>query len=454
VTGPAQLGAAAQARSDSPPGVRVVLDARPLQEPERAPLTAAYLDGLLGAYDAEPLAGESFALLLRSDLDDPTARFQRLDVIGRRLLPPTHLLRSAALTVDPFVVSGASLGAAWRAVEGGAAGAVYHATGGAVPFAIRIPVVVTLLDLAPWELPKAYQRSVAGRVGQTLRGRLLRDAAAVIVGSEAVASSARRLLRLPRDRIHVVPFAARPAFRFWPPESATGRPGRGRASASDRSERERLGLPDRYLVYAGRYDARQDLATLLRALALLGAAGRPDGLPDDTPWPPRVLLVGASPEDRASLARAAARVDVGDALAYAPRLPDERVAGLVRGARGAILPALSDATGLPAIEAVACGTPVIGSAVGALPDAIGAAGILVAPREPERLAAALATVWADDRVHARLAASARERAEGSIRSWADVAAETRRVYAEVGISGDKSGPPTDGRARANGPGER
>src|SRR5207247_7620141 len=47
-------------------GVRVVLDARPLQEPDRAPLTATYLDRLLTAYDAQPIDGESFALLLRS----------------------------------------------------------------------------------------------------------------------------------------------------------------------------------------------------------------------------------------------------------------------------------------------------------------------------------------------------------------------------------------------------
>ena len=143
----AQLGAAA-VRSGLA-GVRVVLDARPLQEPDRAPLTAAYLEGLLGAFDADPLAGESFALLLRSDLGDPTTAFASLDVVGRRLLPPTHLLRSAALTVDAFVLSGASVGAAWRATEGGAAGAVYHAVGGGVPLATGLPLVVTLLDLAP-----------------------------------------------------------------------------------------------------------------------------------------------------------------------------------------------------------------------------------------------------------------------------------------------------------------
>ena len=421
------------AEPDPPAGVRVVLDARPLQEPDRAPLTAAYLDGLLGAFDAEPLPGESFALLLRSDLDDPTTPFAHLDVVGRRLLPPTHLLRSAALTIDPLVLSGASLGAAWRAGAGGAAGAVYHAAGGAVPLATGIPTVVTLLDLAPWEMPRSYQRTPTARFGQRLRGRLLRDASAVIVGSQAVAAAAHRLLHLRRDRLRVVPFAPRAAFRFWPgggpdpgASGAAARP--ARLGADVRAERERLGLPERYLVYSGRYDARQDLATLLRALDLLGKAGRPDGLAEATAWPPRVLLLGASPEDRASLARAAARVDVGEALVYAPRLPDERVAALVRGARAAILPAVSDATGLPALEAIACGTPVVASAVGALPEAVGGAGILVEPRDPERLASALATAWADDRVHDGLAGLARERAQAGVRTWADVALETRRVY--------------------------
>jgi glycosyltransferase involved in cell wall biosynthesis len=437
----AALGSGAGRASGRPAGVRVVLDARPLQEPERAPLTATYLDGLLGAFDADPLQGESFALLLASDLDDPTSRFTRLTIVGRRLLPPTRLLRSAAMTVDPFVVSGASLGAAWRAERGGAAGAVHHAVGGSLPVVTGLPVVVTLLDLAPWELPGAYQRTGIARFGQRLRGRLLREAAAVIVGSDAVAAAARRLLRIRTDRLRVIPLAPRPAFRAAG-AAAAAEPGSGgpaavrraAATADPRAERERLGLPERYVVYTGRYDARQDLATLLRALAALADAGRPAGLPADAPWPPRVLFAGASPADRAALARAAAREGVGDALAYAPRLDVGRLASLVAGARAALLPVLSDAAGLAAIEAIASGVPVVASAVGALPEIVGAAGILVEPRDPARLASALATAVADDRVHASLVATARERATGDARTWADVAEETRRVYAGVGTA--------------------
>jgi alpha-1,3-rhamnosyl/mannosyltransferase len=391
-----------------------------------------YLEGLLGAFDAEPLAGESFALLLGSDLDDPTERFEHLSVVGRRLMPPTRLLRSGALTVDPFLLSGASVGAAWRAERDGAAGSVYHAVGGSIPLLTGLPLVVTLLDLAPWELPGAYQRGTVARFGQRLRGRLLRDAAAIIVGTDAVAAAARRLLRVRRDRIHVVALAPRPAFRFWPDGEVAHRD--AARDRDPRAERERLGLPERYVIYSGRYDARQDLGTLLRALAELAAAGRPESLADEVPWPPRVLFAGASPDDRAGLARAAGREGVGDALAYAPHLDDERLASLVRGARAALLPVVSDAAGHPAIEAIACGVPVVATAVGALPEIVGAAGILVGPRDPARLAQALATAYADDRVHGALAAIARERAATDRRTWTDVAAETRAIYAAAAQS--------------------
>jgi glycosyltransferase involved in cell wall biosynthesis len=413
---------------DRPPGLRVVLDVRPLQDPGRAPATARYLDGLLGAFDADPIPGESFAFLLQSDLEDPTTDFARLDVVGRRLLPPTRLLRGGALTIDPFLLRGASFGAAWRADRSGAAGAVYHAVAGAPPLLSRIPIVVTLLDLAPWELPDAFQRSPAARFGQRLRARLVRDAAAIIVGTEAVAVAARRLLRIRPNRIRVVPLAAHPVFAA----SSAAISDMGLAAVAD-EERNRLGLTDRFLVYFGRFDARHDVATLLRALAALAEGPKPRGLPAGTAWPPRILIVGASPGDRGALARAAARLGVGDALVYAPALPPERLAVLVRAARAVVLPALSDASGLPALDSIAAGTPVVATTVGALPEVVGAAGILVEPRDPARLAEALRTVWADERVHGRLVAAARERATADQRSWADVATETRRVYADVGV---------------------
>ena len=126
---------------------------------------------------------------------------------------------------------------------------------------------------------------------------------------------------------------------------------------------------------------------------------------------------------------------MGDTLAYAPRLPDARLAALVRGARAAILPVLSEAAGFAAIDALAAGTPVVASAVGALPELVGGAGLLVPPREPRRLATALHTAWTDRRVHDRIRDEARAGA-AERRTWAEVADATRRVYAEVGAYGE------------------
>ncbi len=425
-----------------PLGLRVVMDTRPLEDPARGPTTATYLAELLGAYDAEPIEGESFAFLVGLRGSDPTEAFRNLDVAARRRMPPSHLLRSAALTIDPFLLRGAAIGAAWWAEQGGASGAVFHTASGAIPIGSRLPVVVTLLDLAPWEMPGVYQRSPAAAFGQRLRGRILRDAAAIIVGTEATARAVRNLLRIRLERLIVVPLAARAAFRPLEPlqpgqshgasragGSATRAPG---PAADPRSDRERLGLPERYLVYSGRYDARQDLGSLLGALSRLSAAGRPAGLDPAVAWPPRVLLLGASPDDRAALARATAREGVGDLLAYAPSLSVERVAALVAQARAAILPSISEAAGLPAIEALAAGTPVIASAVGALPELVAGAGILVEPREPDRLAAAIATSWTDDDLWTRLRADALSRTGPGQWTWADVARATRVVYTDIG----------------------
>jgi glycosyltransferase involved in cell wall biosynthesis len=400
-------------------GVRIVLDLRPIQDPERAPLTAIYLEQLLTALDAEPLEGESFSFLLAADQDDPTSRWPSLEVVGRRLLPPTRLLRSGALSVDPILLRGATLGAGWRAERGGAAGAVYHAAAGALPIASGIPVVTAVLDLAPWAMPEAYQRGTVARFGQRIRARLLRDAALVLVPGAATAVEARRLLHVRKARLRIVPLAPRPAFR---PEAAD----------DAASEATRLGLGARYAVYAGRYDARQDLPTLLDALARL-ADGPLDGAGEagvTAPWPPRVCLVGATPDDRAALSRAASRAGVADAMAYAPQLPPERLAALVAGARFLVQPVNSESTGLAALEAIAAGVPVVASAAGVLPEVVGRAGILVEPGDPARLATALEAAWTDDALHGQLVEAALER-RATMRTWSDVAWDTRTAWREI-----------------------
>jgi glycosyltransferase involved in cell wall biosynthesis len=403
-------------------GVRVVVDARPLQEPERAPLTAAYLEGLLGAFAADPWPGESFVILAWADRGDPLQRWPSLPVAGRRLLPTVRAITGAIPAGDPLLVGGATLGAGWRAERDGAIGTVFHAIGTAAPFGARVPlvssppIVGTVLDLAPWLLPDVYQRTVGGRFAARLRRRILRDASAVIVGTEAVSRTIRRLVRVPAARVTVVPFAPREPF------AATLDAELGLAEAA------RHGLGGHFIAYAARFEARHDLPTLLAALAELAAAGRPSTLADEQSWPPRVALIGASPDDRAAIARAAARVGVGESLAYVGTSDVPRQAALLARARAVVVPARTDAVGLAAIEALAVGVPVVASGVDALPEIVAEAGLVVPPRQPGRLATAIASLVTDDRLHASLA-SRTTRASAGIRSWRDVARETREVYA-------------------------
>jgi glycosyltransferase involved in cell wall biosynthesis len=403
------------------PGTRVVIDLRPLQEPERTPVTAAYLERLLRAFAAEPLDGESFVAILRTLRDDPADRLEALGLpmAGRRRVPPTaRLFRSAGLTLDSFLLRGAEVGTTWRHAESGAAGAVYHTAGGAVPLASGLPVVATLLDLAAWELPEIYAASPAARFGHRLRARVLRDATRLIVTSQATADSARRRIRIRPERIAVVPLATDEAFA--PPAGSQARVAELRA---------RFGLPERYLVFAGRYDARKDLGTLFSALAGLRAAS-PD-TPRE-PWPPRIVLagaLGADASDTIGLARAAERRGVADLVRQIPRLEPAELATLEAGARAFVFPAVSEGTGLVVQEALAVGTPVVASRIGPLPELVGAAGILVEPRDPDRLAAALRVVWGGGRVHAQLVRVAQAAAAGPRRTWSHVARETRAVYA-------------------------
>jgi glycosyltransferase involved in cell wall biosynthesis len=416
-----------------PPGARVVIDLRLLQEPARAPLTAAYLESLLGAFAADPLPGEDLVPILRLRRPDPTVDLEArgLRVAGRRrVLPTARALRSLGLPLDALLLRGAE--ARIRTADPATHGVVFHTAGGALPTRSALPVVATLLDLAPWELPEQYARSAAARLGHRTRVAGLRRAARVLVASRASADSVVRLLGVEQARIAVVPLAADDAFRPGPPEPE-----------SVRRLLESHHIPERYLVVGGRYDARSDLPTLLAALRALRAGS---GNAADLPC---LVLVGAAGHDPAARSRVtqlAERHGVLDLVRLTPPLPVAARAALESAAVGHVQPALSDATGMAAHEALAAGVPVIASRTGALPEIVGAAGIIVEPRETGRLAAALVTLWSGGPVAAQVTRAAQAKAAGPRRRWGDVAQDTRTAYvaaldspAEADAAGDALG---------------
>ena len=105
---------------------------------------------------------------------------------------------------------------------------------------------------------------------------------------------------------------------------------------------------------------------------------------------------------------------------------------LYRRASIVVVPSLYEGFGLPAIEAMACGTPVVASAAGALPEVMetGGGGILVPPGDPEALAKAIATLLEQPEARARLGAEARPRVVEAY-SWPRIAARTAALYAAL-----------------------
>ena len=414
-------------------GVRVVVDTRPMQEPERSPLTAEYLERLLTAFAREPLDGESFVVVSRALRDDPTDQLQQagLPVAGVRRLPPTsRVFRSAGLTLDSFLLRGAEIGAGATTGAHSESGVVFHTAGGAVPVASRLPIVATLLDLAPWELPGIYAKSPAARFGHRLRARVLHDATRVIVCSRQTAETARRHLHLPAERLAVIPLAVDDEFR-----------GYGRQPEIVTEVSDRLGLPPRYLVFAGRYDARKDMRTFFEALRLVrehhvsggerpGQSRRGSANGRQSPLPVVLFAVQNGATDEAQLIAAAIERHTVRDLARVV-MPSDRAerAHIIAGAEAFVYPALSESTALPVLEALSLGVPIVTSRAGALPEVVGSAGIVVAPRDPSRLAAAIEAVWDGGALAEQLRRQARRRSASSTRTWSDVARETREVYA-------------------------
>jgi glycosyltransferase involved in cell wall biosynthesis len=240
------------------------------------------------------------------------------------------------------------------------------------------PQVVTLHDLVPLKRPAEYLRT---GVRFRLRYLAAQRAARVIVPTEAVAGDVVARLRIDRSRIAVVPEAPASAMRPRPDGEVS-------------KVRSRYGLPAEYLLWVGGLehpDPRKRVAALAAAprslpLVLVGKT---------RPWAhelPDVLLTG--------------------------QVPDDELAALYAGARALVLPSDDEGFGLPAVEALACGTPVVACDVPALREVLGERATFV---ERDDLAGLLA----------RAASASRPAPEPPPWSWEDAARATWSVYAEA-----------------------
>jgi glycosyltransferase involved in cell wall biosynthesis len=142
------------------------------------------------------------------------------------------------------------------------------------------------------------------------------------------------------------------------------------------------------------------------------------------------LVVVGRPRADGPVARAVDELGIADAVRFVTGLPDPALADLFGSAEVAVVPSLYEGFSIPAVEAMACATPLVASRAGALPEVVGDCGVLVDPGNPSDLAGALAALLDDPARRLHLGAAGRARVEQRF-TWRATAAATAAVYADT-----------------------
>jgi glycosyltransferase involved in cell wall biosynthesis len=274
-----------------------------------------------------------------------------------------------------------------------------------LPLATRRPAVVTVYDLTFLLFPETHRLKVRLSLLPFLE-RSVGKARRIITLSHATARDLAFHFPEHRDRVRVVGAGVDPRFR----------PGTASEVAAIRQE---LDAPGGYLLYVGALEPRKNVGALVTAWAHARSH-------DDT-FPPLVLAGDAGWHNRALLRRIAVLAPHG--LLHLGRVDGERLVRLYQGAWAFAYPSLYEGFGLPPLEAMACGVPVVATTAASLPEVVGDAGLLVPPGSAESLAAALVRLWTEPQRAAELAQRGLERARRF--TWDAAAAGLEEVFREA-----------------------
>lgn len=289
--------------------------------------------------------------------------------------------------------------AAWERGLGPAVpGDLVHAPTPLAPPRRRTPLVVTVHDAVAWTHPETLTpRGV--RWHRSVIGRAARTADLLVVPTRAVADELRRHVDIGADRLRVV---------------GEGVSGDLTLPADAQRRAAALALPERYLLTVATLEPRKGLSVLLEALA------RPEA--PDLP----LLVVGQPGWGGLDLATEAARLGLGDRVRMLGRVPDADLAVLFTRATAVVVPSRAEGFGLPLLEAMHAGTPVVTSPAAALVEVGGGAALVAADDE---LTDVLREVADDAGLRARLSAAGRTRAAAY--TWDGAADALWAAYAEI-----------------------
>lgn len=271
----------------------------------------------------------------------------------------------------------------------------------------RTKLVITVHDLIPLVLPETVRHGYCRRFLREVPDAVER-ASAVITVSCHTASDISRLLGARPDRLRVVPAAPDPALR---PVAA---------GSARQLIRTKYGVDEPYILYVGGLNPRKNVADLIYAYSKVCR-----GL-----WPELVLVIaGESLRHGPPLRELVHALGIERYVHWPGHVADADLAALYSAAEFLVYPSLYEGFGLPPIEAMACGTPVLCSDAASLPEVVGRAAVTVPSGDVTALAAAIGKLAGDPDLRGRLGRRGIRRARRF--SWPDAAAAIRQVYLEV-----------------------
>jgi alpha-1,3-rhamnosyl/mannosyltransferase len=358
----------------------VVLDARTATD--HFPGIGRYVVNLSGA-------------LARLDAEMPLALLHNPAApVGRLTLPDLPLLPCAA---SPF-----SLSQQWVVPHllRRAGATLYHSPYYLMPYWSGILTVLTCYDIIPRLFPGYFsaQQRLLWRLTHALA---LRAASVILAISRATRDDLVQQLSVPASKVHVTPLAADPHFRPQPPDEV------------DRV-RSAYDLPDAYVLYMGTNKPHKNLVRLIQAWAAI------------EPAVGTISLVIAGHRDNRYPQAEQAAADLSARVIFTGAVADADLPALYSGALCFVFPSLYEGFGLPVLEAMACGTPVVCSQVSSLPEVAGDAALFFDPGNVESMAGVLLQLIRDNALQTDLRERGLRRAQHF--NWATTAMQTLGHY--------------------------
>jgi len=290
---------------------------------------------------------------------------------------------------------------------------------------LRPDLVHVPINRVPWFMPRPYVVTVHDMSRQLFSGdgwknqlslyrarRGLLRASKVIAVSGATRRLAATVLGIPQEHIRRIYNAPDP--RFFEPSID---PSKERSLVA-----ERYLVTSPFILYAGNIRPQKNIPRLIEAFSVLRGdlAGHPDF--GDL----RLIIIGDEISQYPAVRRAAAQSRVGAAIRFLGFVPFETLRAFYRTASAFAFPSLNEGFGLPPLEAMACGTPVLTSNVSSLPEVVGDAAVLVNPDNVFEIARGLKEILLDPDLRHRLVEQGGSRARSF--NWQQTAAEVLEVY--------------------------